>query len=68
KDCVEAQSNDLNNLTEEQILKQRVESKMALIQRLIETSYEQSAPKIDDSGLKDIVTDLLKKQDKSKSS
>ncbi|CAH1531486.1 conserved hypothetical protein [Vibrio owensii] len=68
KDCVEAQSSGMNNLTEDQILKRRVESKMALIQRLIETSYEHSTPKIDDSGLKDIVADLIKKQDKAKSS
>ncbi|EPV1126785.1 hypothetical protein ACV17F_004748 [Vibrio harveyi] len=68
KDCVEAQSNNLNTLKEDQILKQRVESKMALIQKLIETSYEKKEPKIEESTVKSIVTDLLKKQDKGKSS
>lgn len=68
KDCVEAQSHDLSTLKEEQILRQRVESKMALIQKLIETSYEKNSPKIEESTVKSIVTDLIKKQEKSKSS
>lgn len=68
KDCVEAQGEDLVTLKEDQILRQRVESKMALIQKLIETSYDRGSPKIEESAVKSIVTDLIKKQDKSKSS
>ncbi|EGQ7650901.1 hypothetical protein L7E62_003410 [Vibrio parahaemolyticus] len=68
KDCVEAQSLDLTSLKEEQILKQRVESKMALIQKLIESSYEKNSPKIEESTIKSMITDIIKKQEKSKSS
>lgn len=68
KDCVEAQSHDLTTLKEDQILKQRVESKMTLIQKLIETSYEKNSPKIEEPTLKSMVIDLIKKQEKSTSS
>ncbi|EMF8820753.1 hypothetical protein P3526_01285 [Vibrio parahaemolyticus] len=66
KECVDAQKNGLDELDSDAVLKQRVESKMALIKSLITHNKDCVAQKIDKSGMQEIIVDLLKKESSTK--
>ncbi|HHF3047109.1 TPA: coiled-coil domain-containing protein [Vibrio alginolyticus] len=67
KECVDSQKNGLDELDEDDILKQRVESKMELIKSLIVYRKEDVNQKIDKAGIREIVTDLFNKNSSFKS-
>lgn len=66
KECVDSQKIGLDSLSEDKILKQRVESKMELIKNLIISKVEDSPQQIDKSGVQELLKEFLKKEEKPK--
>ncbi|EOX4836957.1 hypothetical protein ACG9VX_001883 [Vibrio alginolyticus] len=67
KECVDSQKIGLDNLSDDAILKQRVESKMDLIKSLIISKVEDTPQQVNKPVVQEILKEFLKKEEKPKS-